>query len=597
VSDSTHADRTGAHLCQEVEQMKHPEKMPLKAFWEAVEQRLAAYSADELRAILRAMAQETPPSGRQSFLARLEPVAEATAPPRIQQEALLADIDDLAQELEDAMQHADAWEERYEWGEHDDDEDSLGPYEEFVDPLAGLFDRAEAAFDYGDLALARAAYRKLFALLGAEDDYGRGVRAADLAGVDAGEAVARYLRAVYETESPARRPPALFEQMRQAQSWLFGRRPMLEDLVQISPRPLPDQERFLTDWIAFLRTQDAPSGGDADGWLREAVRLAQGAPGLAALARVEGQTRPRAYLDWFTVLEQEGQQQEVLAAAQEALQSLPARLPIRAAIADHLCAAAVQLHDAEALRFGRWEAFVARPTLARLLDLWESAADAAERAAAHLRDYGMQPPAQPVGAPGFGDGLEGPAWVGPAVLAHAYLLAGDWDAAQRLAAQGQVLGWSSSENAQGLVVAASLVLLAGPTPGAWPPNLAQVWQWGLQYSVLTWGAGESTLLQRVERAYAEQLPAVRLSVAQQERLLAWCLDVARRRVEAIVGNQHRGSYDKAAVLTVACAEVLRLRGDRAAADTLVSAVRNRFPRHRSFQSEMEGALRRMGRGQ
>jgi hypothetical protein len=43
----------------------------LKAFWDAVEQRLSAYSADDLRAILRAIAQQAPPSARQEFLARL----------------------------------------------------------------------------------------------------------------------------------------------------------------------------------------------------------------------------------------------------------------------------------------------------------------------------------------------------------------------------------------------------------------------------------------------------------------------------------------------------------------------------------------------
>ncbi len=576
--------------------MEHPEKMSLKAFWEAVEQRLAAYSAEELRAILRALAQETPPSGRPAFLARLAPVA-AAAPPPIQPEGLLADIDDLAQELEEAMQHAEPWEERYEWGEYDEEEDSLGPYEEFVEPLVGLFDRAEAAFDYGDLALARAAYRKLFDVLSTEDEYGRGVHVSDLAGVDAREAAARYLRAVYETESPARRPPALLEQLRQARSWLFGPHLMLDDLVQISPRPLPDQERFLADWIAFLRTQDAPSGSDADAWLREAVRLAQGTAGLAELARAEGQTRPRAYLDWFTALEQEGRHRDVLTAAQEALQTLPAGLPIRAAIADHLCAAAVQLHEPEALRAGRWEAFVAKPTLPRLLDLWETAAPGAERAAllpravAYLRDYLDHSPGRPGEWSSVGDGLEQPAWIGPAVLAHAGLLAGDWAAAQRLAAQGQVLGWSSSQSAQGLVVAASLVLLSGRGPGALPANLAQVWQWGLQHSIAIWGEG-GTLLQRLERAYAAQLPQVRLSAAQQEQLLAWCLDVAQQRVQAIVGGQHRRSYDKAAVLTAACAETLRLRGDGAAASALVSAVRERFPRHRAFQAEMESALRR-----
>jgi hypothetical protein len=345
--------------------MAHTERISLKTFWETLEQRLAACSAEELRAILRAMAHETPPSGRRAFLSSLELVERAAAAPpqAIQQEELLADIDDLGQELGAEMQDADAWEERYEWSEYYDEEDSLGPYEEFVEPLVGLFDRAEAAFDYGEILLARAAYQKLFDLLAIEDDYGRGVSLSDLAGVEADEAVARYLRAVYETEPLARRPQALFEQTRHVQSWLFRSRPMLDDLVQVSPRPLPDREHFLADWIAFLRTQDAPSGSDVDAWLREAVRLAEGTPGLEALARAEGQERPRAYLDWFAALEQEGKHQEVLAAAQEALQALPARLPIRAAIADHLCAAAARLNEAEALRLGRWEAFIAKSIL------------------------------------------------------------------------------------------------------------------------------------------------------------------------------------------------------------------------------------------
>jgi hypothetical protein len=71
------------------------------------------------------------------------------------------------------------------------------------------------------------------------------------------------------------------------------------------------------------------------------------------------------------------------------------------------------------------------------------------------------------------------------------------------------------------------------------------------------------------------------------------VEVAHRRVDGIVGGQHRKSYDKAAVVTTACAEVLRLRGDRAAADSLVSEVRNRFPRHRAFQAELKSTVQQM----
>ncbi|MBN2005718.1 MAG: hypothetical protein JXA21_20345, partial [Anaerolineae bacterium] len=191
--------------------MQSIEKLSLKAFWEAVEQRLAASSADELRAVLRVMAQETPPSERQGFLAKFTPPQTTPdAAPRIPQEELLAEIADLAQEIEAEMEDAEEWEERYAWDEGYDDEDSLGQYEDFIAPLAALFVQTQAAFDYGDFALACAAYQQLFALLQTEDEYGRGVHLTDLSGINAEETIARYLRAIYETTAPAERPAALY---------------------------------------------------------------------------------------------------------------------------------------------------------------------------------------------------------------------------------------------------------------------------------------------------------------------------------------------------------------------------------------------------
>ena len=578
--------------------MAHQEKISLKTFWETVEQRLTTCSADQLRAILRAMAQETPPSGRSVFLQKLEPPEDlaSTAAQIIQQADLLAEIDDFSAELQDTMETAEYWEEHSGWGDYYDDEDSLGPYHELVEPLSGLFDRAAAAFDYGELALAQTAYQKLFAVLSLEDDYGRGIRAYDLTAVDLNEAVARYLRTVYELEPLDHRPTALFEQMR---SGLTQTRPMLKDLIQISPQPLPDQAQFLPAWIAFLRTQ---SGREADSWLREAVWLSQGIAGLETLARTEGNQRPRAYLDWFTALADEDQHQAVIEAVQEALRVLPADLPLRAAIADHLCEAAARLNQPEVLRAGRWQAFLAKPTLARLLDLWEAAPVSEERtrlmqqAAHHIRDYLARSASRH--GPSYlwpgDDGLERPAVIDKSVLAHAWLLAEEVEAAHQLAAGENVLGWSSSGNAQSLVVAACLVLLSEKTPGALPSNLAQLWQWSLQSSAGFPYSGTDTIQTRLEPIYTELLSSKLLSRDQQEKFLAWCLDVAQRRAAAIVGNQYRKSYGKAATVTVACAEVLRLRGDQQEATRFVDDIRQRFPRHSAFQAELKAALQRMG---
>ena len=588
--------------------MPKSEKISLKAFWEAVEQKLAKYSADELRTILRALAQETLPTQREAFLDKLKPTkgAAASVQKKHRQDELLAEIDDLTQEIKDATEGAEDWEEAYDrQGDYYDDEDSLGPDEEFIEPLTALFDRAQAAFEYGDFSLARDAHQKLFAeALQLEDDYGRGVRPEDLTGVDVGESRARYLRAVYETEPPETRPRMLLEQMQQTRTWLSGPRPMLNDLIQISPAPLPDQDRFFVDWIGVLRRE---KGDEADAWLREAIRLSQGTPGLAELAQAEGKKRPRAYLDWFTALEADGKYQGVFTAAQMALKTLPDKLPIRAAIADHLCAAATRLNETEALRAGRWEAFSVAPTLPRLLDLWDAAPGGEARtrmmqqATDHIKSYLAHPPrSADTFVPWADDHLESPAWINRSVLAHACLLAGDVDSAHQLAAREKVLGWSSSDKLQGFVVPFFLTLLSRKALNTLPTNLKQVWQRGLETSVgfSDWRESEdaeTNTRRRLERLYADHIPLLALSKDKQTTCLAWCLEVAKDRVQAIVGNQHRGSYDKAAVLIAACAEVLRLRGDNQAADALLAEVRERFPRHRAFQGELDAATQRTRR--
>jgi hypothetical protein len=563
---------------------------------DAVEQRLAVYSAKELRAIVRVFAQGTPVASRQAFLDLLQSAGATVVAAQTESltVALLADIANLADEIEMATESAEDWDDYHE-------EDSLGPYVAFVEPLTDLFERTALLFDTGSVDLARSAYSQLFGIFAFEDEYGRGIRAVDLPDVDMRAARARYLRAVYDTAPAERRPAVLFAEMGTVQSWLASPLPRLEDLLQIAPQPLPDQTQFFIDWLAFLRTQ---SGSDADAWLREVVRLSQGTAGLAALARAEGQQHPHAYLDWCAALSVEDNMPAVLAAAHEALRALPEGLPLRAAVADYLCTAAAHLHDTPTLRTGRWEAFQAAPSLVRLLDVWEVTPAGSARlarmheAAQHLQQTLARPRGQ---APQRGhDPSTNPVIPSKTVLAHAYLLAGDWEAAHQLAAPEQVLGWSSGHNVQGLVVVCCLTQMSGALPGALPPNLAQLWQSALQSST---GGGlwdsadtsEASLLVRLQQVYAASLPATPWPNTQQQvTLLTWCLDVTQRRIEAIVGNQHRGSYDKAALLLAACAEVGKSQGMEPEADALIAAIRQRFPRHRAFQMEVQMALRRLG---
>ena len=572
------------------------EKISLKEFWEKLEKRIDGYSADELRSILRAMAEEMLPQQRQIFLDKLKPRKEsADATQRlIRQDELLSDIDDFVSELSESFKNPEPYRDDYYYDEYDSDEDDgWNPYEEFIEPLSVLFERTDAAFDHGDFSLARDAYKKLFEAAEMEDEYGRGVNVADLPDVDAGESRARYLRAVYEETPLAHRPKALLDLM-QSVSLRFQSRVKIEDVVQISPKPLPDEDAFFKKWIAFLTKRD---GADVDEWLREAVRLSQGTSGLAEFARTEGVKRPRTYLDWFAALEEEGKHGEILVEAQKALQTLPPKLPIRAAVADHLCAAATKLKESQALRDGRREAFMAQPTLSRLLDLRDSVSPEKQQqlmsdAASHLTDYLAHPPhREALSFSDFLDELESPARVDQSELAHACLLTGNWQAVHQRAAKEQPLGWSHSGNLQGLAVPFFLVLLSGKIIGELPASLSRLWRWGLETSIGSWGfnKSESSLIQRLERAYKEEIPSISLSNGEQNDLMAWCLETATKRATAIVKDQHRGSYDKAAVVIAACAETLRLRGKDDQAESVLAEIRNRFPRHRAFLAELDTA--------
>ena len=106
------------------------DKISLKTFWETVELRLAACSAEQLRAIVRAQAQEVAPNGRQAFLDKLGPVepgALAGIAREIEPDDLLADIADLAAEVEAAMKNPPEPEEHYEWGGYDEEEETTIP--------------------------------------------------------------------------------------------------------------------------------------------------------------------------------------------------------------------------------------------------------------------------------------------------------------------------------------------------------------------------------------------------------------------------------------------------------------------------------------
>jgi hypothetical protein len=136
-----------------------------------------------------------------------------------------------------------------------------------------------------------------------------------------------------------------------------------------------------------------------------------------------------------------------------------------------------------------------------------------------------------------------------------------------------------------------LVLFSGKSPDDLPPNLAELWQQGLYLGISHYWDQRDDITQHLARIHAENITNASLPANQQEEILTWCSQISMERVSAIVSNQYRKSYHKAARIVVACAEVLHLQGKHTQAETMMNDIRDRFPRHRAFQSELKEAIR------
>jgi hypothetical protein len=190
------------------------------------------------------------------------------------------------------------------------------------------------------------------------------------------------------------------------------------------------------------------------------------------------------------------------------------------------------------------------------------------------------------------------------VLAHAQLLAGAWREAQKTASRQSMAEWFEDENVQPLLLAYLLMLLSG-NPAEPPANLDQFWQLVLNDSVLGEEEdvdfeealvkilrSEERLVTRLRSAHAEAMRGVSLSAKEREEAMAWCVSTAEKKAESTLREQDRARYGTAAVAIVACAETLQLCGDESSAERLVERVRERYPRHRAFQSELSRACER-----
>ncbi len=548
----------------------------LGEFLAVMEQRLAALPVEDLRAALVAHAERLPVRDREAFLAIFPApsamVSQVPGPRAVRSPdgtRLLADIDAFVDRV-----RSGAFFEGWGWDDDLHEERAWGD-ESWVGEMDDLFAVAADAFLAGDLALARDAYGRLLDAFELDQEVGTFCGASspsDMVATDVPEAVARCLRAVYETTPPSDRAEQLHD--RYADLDHLAPATSLHTIADTRRSGLPDLDDFLPAWIEVLTEHtNGYQARDRQRLLTEATVWHAGTDGLATVAR----------LDWIDALPGDGRLGDAAAAAREAMTvtGLPAERS--AEVADRLGEITARLGDPQTALDARRTAWYADRTRGRLLAL-VVAADAAGQRAETLEAEADLVEADP-------DRL------GCELL----LLADRIDDAAAALVKSDPLGWSSLEHPGPVVWPFLLAAAVVPVVPAKETQLGRQFaaidtadRWH-GYSSLNQHDGDddadrpSAAPPRLSSLLAGHIADGPGSPQQRRQWFDAARSVADRRIDAVVGNKHRGAYQRVAVLAVAYAEALALAADQAAGAAFITATRSRYPRHVAFRDELDRA--------
>ncbi len=551
-----------------------------KEFMDKVEERLKTYSLDTLREILMEWAKNIPPKKRFEFLAMLTP---PKSKPSVSNKELLKEISELAKRVENG-DYCEGWgwdeeiREERDWG----DESWAGEVDEF-------FTRAREALMAGQYQLAKEAYAKLFGILEMGEEPGHlpgNPDSTEMLETDLNDALACYLRSVYFSSPPDKRPFELWEAIRGF--GYFGHNPNLESVINAGREPLPDFSQFLPRWIDLLKRGNEDL---ARLLLYEAAMLSGGTSAIVKLAR-EGKRYPGAYIIWIEALEKEEKYHEMLKAAEEGIASVSKDYVIRAEIAEGMVRAGVHLNDMEAQLSGWREVFYSNPSPSSLLSLlsvaeqrkrYKEEIDTAITRITSLLEKKHQNHS-------LMESYEiRKSAASEILLTQAYLLSGRFDDALNLCKNKEALGWSYGDNPKGLVIPFFLLLLCKGEKLHPTPNLELILK-DTTNTISGHYYHNQNVAERFQQAMGRVFKSAQLTEDEENKYLKWCTEEIGRRVDAIVGGKHRNSYYKAANLLVALAEMLANRGMKSEGAELIERYRQKYRHYHAFKKELNAAV-------
>jgi hypothetical protein len=508
-----------------------------------------------------------------------------------QKQTLFHDVEDFARRIE-AGDYFDGW----GWDPRIQEERGWGD-ESWAHEMDRLFKRANQCFVAGPRSLASEAFARLLGLLLAGDDAGQfcGAKPAErMIDADLNQVRGRYFRCVYEQSPLSQRCQLLFDVL----DALYGLGTSalgLQSLIDADKAPLPDMELFLPRWLEFLRSQEHGrkpgaalfQGEQHSQWLlREAVQLEKGIAGLQDLARERGARNPEAYHQWISALIAEKDVEKSVFAAREAAERIHANKD-RACMAEVWAELARRADHPGAVLGARRLAFRASPSARRLLEYCaegnpgQSALRARIKTELEYAETCDEPPS-------------------PRLMAVLDLLLGHVELAMQSLEDSSMLGWSSKDHPGHVLFPALLLVSSGILQPESESILARLWSQldsilGLRvdgpeahHEIFAACSLEHPNKISVScRALLEPaLGRLRLNKERRRALLKDLQEVTLKRVHSIVGNRFRRAYERASLVSVACAEAFFLTNDKASGLKLLKVIRQDFPRHRAFHKQL-----------
>lgn len=571
--------------------MRGNHHLALRPYLEAIEKWCLPLAKEELLQLLLSLAGEAADDEREGFLAKIAallPGADNKGEDKGDVEGLLDRINELQQEILEriaAIEEGTFWDD---YAEHEGlsyyDDEGPGPLgEDQEDALRNCFDQAGRLFTRGQLPEAKIVYAHLFALLREiEDESSTWV---DIE-VDLREARARYCRLVYELAEVDNRVQELLAAMEvEAKGRLFDDEPVdypqLRDLLDAQIGELKDFAAFLPVWAKALADKDVAN--DRLAWLRlEAAFMIDGMPAVVSLAREWGVGQPKGYLVWLKRLGEAGDWHALKEAAQEALGVLPAGKN-RESAAEFLVVAGQHLHDDATILAGRRERFFSVPEAENLLSLLVEAGRQGVRERELTAATCLL----------MGQNKER-AFVDHSLPVKALLMAGRLGEALALALGQQTKSgsWSYDRSAE-VVFAATLHLI-----GKAQPDFLLIEELLQEY------AGQRMIpfhnvdvnKEAQDSLYREITHGLGLATPSPDdltRYLDWARKFGEERINSIVSSKHRSSYDRAAQILGALAEVQMATGNKAAAEHLLrDYYQVRYNRYAAFRKEVKKVVDR-----